>query len=137
MAFKNSLLLYVITFVCFFLIDLTWLGLIAKGFYRKHLVSLMTSRVNWAAAVLFYLLFIFGLLVFVVRPGVVDDAPLRALLLGALLGLVCYATYDLTNLATLKDWPMIVTVVDLIWGTVLGGAVSLISVLIGRAVLNY
>ena len=137
MAFKNSLLLYVITFVCFFLIDLTWLGLIAKGFYRKHLGSLMTSRVNWAAAVLFYLLFIFGLLVFVVRPGVVDDAPLRALLLGALLGLVCYATYDLTNLATLKDWPMIVTVVDLIWGTVLGGAVSLISVLIGRAVLNY
>jgi uncharacterized membrane protein len=137
MSFKNGLLLFAITFVCFFLIDMIWLGLIAKGFYRKHLGELMSSRVNWAAAILFYLLFIFGLLVFVVQPGALENTPLHALLMGALLGLVCYATYDLTNLATLKNWPIIVTVVDLIWGTVLGGAVSVISVLIGRAVLNF
>lgn len=137
MSFKNSLLLYVITFACFFLIDMIWLGFIAKNFYRKHLGDLMTSRVNWAAAILFYLLFIFGLLVFVVQPGVIENTPLHALLMGALLGLVCYATYDLTNLATLKDWPVVVTVVDLVWGTVLGGAVSFFSVLIGRAVLKF
>jgi uncharacterized membrane protein len=63
-------------------------------------------------------------------------APINALFFGALLGLVSYATYDLTNLATLKDWPLIVTVVDLIWGTVLGGVVSYVSALLGRALLK-
>jgi len=136
MAFKNSFLLYVITFICFFLIDMIWLGLIAKNFYRKHLGDLMSSRINWTAAVLFYLLFIFGLVVFVVQPAVLQNSPLNALLLGALLGLVCYATYDLTNLATLKDWPLLVTVVDLIWGAVLGASVSLVSTLLGRMLLK-
>jgi uncharacterized membrane protein len=97
---------------------------------------MMTSKVNWIAAILFYLLFIVGLLVFVIRPALSGGAPLQALFYGALFGLISYATYDLTNLATLKDWPVIVTVVDLIWGTVLGGAVSFISVLLGRALLK-
>ena len=132
MSIKNTILLYVITFICFFLIDMVWLGLVAKGFYRKHLGEALSSRVNWTAAVLFYLLFIFGLVVFVVRPMTIQNSPLNALFLGALLGLVCYATYDLTNLATLKDWPLAVTVVDLIWGTALGASVSFVSVLIGR-----
>jgi len=136
MSLKNSLLLYAITFVCFFLIDMIWLGLIAKGFYHKHLGGMMSSRVNWAAAVLFYLLFILGLVIFVVQPALLENSPLNALLFGALLGLVCYATYDLTNLATLKDWPLVVTIVDLVWGTVLGGSVSLISVLAGRGLIK-
>ncbi|MBN1548799.1 MAG: DUF2177 family protein [Syntrophaceae bacterium] len=136
MSVKNTILLYVITFVCFFLIDMVWLGVVAKGFYRRHLGEMLSSRVNWIAAILFYLLFIFGLVVFVVRPMTIQNAPLNALALGALLGLLCYATYDLTNLATLKDWPLVVTVVDLIWGTVLGASVSLVSVLLGRMLIK-
>jgi len=137
MSIKNTILLYLITFVCFFLIDMVWLGLIAKGFYRKHLGEMLSSKVNWAAAILFYILFIFGLVVFVVRPAAIQNSPLNALLLGALLGLICYATYDLTNLATMKNFPLVVTVVDMIWGTVLGASVSLVSVLISRWLLRF
>ena len=96
----------------------------------------MAPKVNWGAAMLFYLLFIVGLLIFVIRPALAAGAPLNALLYGALLGLISYATYDLTNLATLKDWPLVVTIVDLIWGTVLGGVVSYVSTLLGRALLK-
>ncbi len=128
--------LYFITLAVFFVIDMIWLGVVAKEFYRRHLGSLMSPRVNWWAAIIFYLLFIFGLLVLVIRPALMDGVPLNALLYGALFGLVSYATYDLTNLATLKDWPLIVTVIDLIWGTVLGGVVSFFSTLVGRAILK-
>jgi uncharacterized membrane protein len=136
MAFKQMILLYFITLVVFFVIDMIWLGLVAKGFYRRHLGALMSPDVNWIAAMLFYLLFIIGLLVFAIRPALVAGLPINALFYGALLGLISYATYDLTNLATLKDWPLIVTVIDLIWGTVLGGVVSYISTLLGRALLK-
>jgi len=136
MSFKQMVLLYLIALVVFFVIDMIWLGVVAKGFYRRHLGSLMSPKVNWISAVLFYLLFIVGLLVFVIRPALMAGVPLNALFYGALLGLISYATYDLTNLATLKDWPLIVTVIDLIWGTVLGGVVSYVSALIGRALLK-
>ena len=129
-------LLYFITLFVFFVIDMIWLGLVAKGFYRRNLGPLMTPKVNWISASLFYLLFIVGLLVFVVRPALVSEAPLHALFYGALFGLISYATYDLTNLATLKDWPLLVTVADLIWGTFLGGVVSFISALLGRTLLR-
>jgi uncharacterized membrane protein len=132
MTFKQMVLLYLITLVVFFLIDMVWLGAVARGFYRKHLGSLMSPKVVWPAAVLFYLLFIVGLIVFVVRPALVQGEPLQALFLGALFGLISYATYDLTNLATIKDWPLIVTVIDLVWGACLGGLVSLVSVLAAR-----
>ena len=137
MTFKQSLILYLITFAVFFAIDMVWLGLVAKGFYRRHLGPLLSPKVNWTAAILFYLLFIFGLLVFIVRPAVLAGAPARAFLLGALLGLIAYATYDLTNLATLKDWPLLVTVIDLVWGIVLGGTVSGLAALIGRRLLKF
>ena len=136
MSFKTGLILYFVTLAVFFAIDMVWLGLVAKGFYRRHLGYLMSPKVNWAAALLFYLLFIAGLLVFAVRPAIAAGAPLQALWLGALLGLVCYATYDLTNLATVKDWPLIVTAVDLAWGTVLGGVVAFVGASIGRALLG-
>lgn len=136
MTGKQMLIMYLITLAVFFLIDMIWLGVVAKGFYRRHLGPMLSSRVNWAAAFLFYLLFIVGLLVFAVKPALAGGEPLRALYLGALLGLISYATYDLTNLATLKDWPLVVTIVDLIWGTVLGGAVSFVSALVGRSFLK-
>jgi uncharacterized membrane protein len=136
MTIRQTILLYFITLAVFFLVDMTWLGLVAKTFYRKHLGFLMGPKVVWPAAILFYLLFIAGLLVFAVRPALAAGAPLKALLLGAFLGLVAYATYDLTNLATLKGWPLVVTIVDLVWGTVLGGTVSWLSVLAGRGLLK-
>lgn len=136
MTIRQTVLLYFITLTVFFLVDMVWLGVVAKTFYRKHLGFLMGPKVVWPAAILFYLLFIAGLLVFAVRPALAAGAPLKALLLGAFLGLVAYATYDLTNLATLKDWPVVVTVVDLVWGTVLGGMVSWLSVLAGRGLLK-
>jgi uncharacterized membrane protein len=136
MSLKQTLILYFITLAVFFLIDMIWLGVVAKGFYRRYLGYLMSPQVKWAAAILFYLLFIAGLLVFAVRPSLLGGTPLGALGLGALLGLICYATYDLTNLATIKDWPLLVTVIDLIWGTILGGSVALVSVLLGRWLLK-
>lgn len=136
MSFKQMVILYLITLAVFFLIDIVWLGVVAKNFYRLHLGTMLSPKVNWGAAILFYLLFIAGLLIFVIRPALVQGAVLPALLLGALFGLISYATYDLSNLATLKDWPLIVTVVDLVWGTTLGGLVSLISTLLGRWLLR-
>lgn len=136
MTIKQMLVLYLITLAVFFLIDMVWLGIVAKGFYRRQLGSMLSPKVNWAAAVLFYLLFIVGLIVFAIRPALVGGEPLKALFLGALLGLISYATYDLSNLATLKDWPLVVTIVDLVWGTVLGGAVSFVSAIIGRGLLK-
>ena len=122
--------LYCIALPIFFGLDMVWLGVAAKNFYAKQIGFLMAPKVNWAAAILFYLLFLAGLVVFVIAPAVEKDSWVRALMLGALFGLITYATYDLTNLATLKDWPLALTVVDLIWGTVLAGSVSVGTYLI-------
>ena len=116
--------LYLIALPVFFAIDMVWLGLVAKGFYRQQIGSLMRANVNWPAAIVFYLLFILGLVVFVVAPALDKGSWARALLYGALFGLITYATYDLTNLATLRDWPVLLTVVDLIWGAALAAGVS-------------
>jgi uncharacterized membrane protein len=132
MSFKQAVLTYLIAFAVFFAVDMVWLGLVAKGFYRRHLGDMLSPKVNWTAAILFYLLFIAGLVVFAVKPVLLKGGTWEAAGLGALLGLICYATYDLTNLATLKDWPVIVTVVDLVWGTVLGGVVSVSTVGLAR-----
>ena len=124
--------LYFATLVAFFAIDLVWLGLVARTFYRKHLGFLMAPQVNWPAALIFYLLFVVGILVFAVLPGLEAGSLKTALLRAALFGLIAYATYDLTNLATLKDWPLIVTAVDLVWGTLLSVAVSCVAYLAGK-----
>jgi len=115
---------YSLTLLIFLAVDFLWLGLIAKQFYQRYLGHFFSEQVNWAAAFLFYLLFVFGLMVFVIFPAIKADAFKQALLLGMLYGLVTYATYDLTNLALLKDWPLKVVVVDILWGIVLSGIVS-------------
>jgi len=124
--------LYFTTLIAFFAIDMVWLGLVARTFYRKQLGYLLTPNTNWAAALIFYFLFIAGILVFVVLPGLEDNSLKSTLLHAALFGLVTYATYDLTNLATVKDWPLAVTIVDLIWGMVLSTAVSWVGILAGK-----
>ena len=134
MTLKNTLFMYLLTFAVFFLIDMVWLGLVAKDFYRRQLGGMLSAKVIWPAAILFYLLFIAGLLLFVIVPA--HGNALQALWKGAVFGLIAYATYDLTNLATLKDWPLTVTLVDLVWGTVLGGAVSFFSTILGRGLFK-
>ena len=119
--------LFLIALPVFFLIDIVWLVLVAKKFYQEQIGFLMKPDVNWFAAIIFYFLFIAGLVVFVISPAVSKNSWVHALLFGALFGLITYATYDLTNLATLKDWPLLVTVVDLIWGTVLASSISVIT----------
>jgi len=124
--------LYLATLVAFFAIDMIWLGLVARTFYRKHLDFLLAPTPNWIAAIAFYLLFVLGILALVVVPGLEDDSLKTTFLRAALFGLITYATYDLTNLATVKGWPVLVTVVDLAWGTVLSVTVSLVSFGVGK-----
>ncbi len=119
--------LYLLTIPVFFVIDIIWLALVAKGFYGKHLGYLMAESVRWPAAVVFYMLYIAGLVLFSLMPAFEKQSLARALLLGGALGLIAYSTYDLTNYATIRDWPLIVVVVDLAWGTALSAAVSAIS----------
>lgn len=117
--------------------DALWLGLVAKQFYAKYLGYLMAPSVQWWAAALFYALFAVGVTYFVVMPlsGIPAVSALKVFAVGALFGLVAYATYDLTSQALIREWPLIVTVVDLAWGAVLTGAVSTVAwwfVRIGR-----
>ena len=116
----------------FFAIDILWLVFIAKKFYQDQIGFLMKPDINWPAAIIFYLLFIAGLVLFVISSAVEKHSWTHALLFGGLFGLITYATYDLTNLATLKDWPVIVTIVDLTWGTVLAASVSVITYFIAE-----
>jgi uncharacterized membrane protein len=136
MSLKQTVLSYVIALAVFFAVDMVWLGLVAKGFYRRYLGTMLSPKVNWPAAILFYLLFIAGLVVFVIKPVLLKGGTLEAAVLGAFFGLICYATYDLTNLATLKDWPVVLTIVDLVWGSVLGGGVSVLTVILARPLLK-
>lgn len=119
--------IYFIALPVFFVFDMVWLGLAAKKFYGEQIGFLMKTNINWLAAIIFYLLFIAGLVFFVISPAVEKKSWLNALFVGALFGLLTYSTYDLTNLATLKDWPLLLTVVDIIWGMALSASVSLIS----------
>ena len=122
--------LFVIALPVFFVIDMIWLVLVAKNFYREQIGFLMTPDIKWYAAIIFYLLFIAGLITFVISPALEKNSWTHALLFGAFFGLVTYSTYDLTNLSTVRDWPVLVTIVDLIWGMVLSASVSVITYLI-------
>ncbi len=106
---------------------MAWLILVAKKFYQQQIGFLMKPDINWFAAIIFYLLFIAGLVIFVISPAVEKHSWVHAVLFGAFFGLITYSTYDLTNLATMKDWPLLITVVDLIWGTVLAASISCIT----------
>lgn len=124
--------LYLALLAAFVAVDAVWLGLVASGFYRDQLGHLLAAEVNWLAAGVFYLLFIAGVQLFVVEPGLQRGALGWTLRRAAFFGLVTYATYDLTNLATIRSWPVLVSVVDLVWGAVLCTIVSLVGFLAGR-----
>ena len=122
--------LYLIALPVFFIIDMLWLGVVAKNFYRNQIGFLMKTNINWAAAIIFYLLFIAGLVYFVLMPSMEKRSLSLLLTAATFFGLLTYSTYDLTNLATLKDWPLLVTIIDIIWGMFLSVSVSLISYLV-------
>lgn len=119
--------LYVLTVPVFFAVDLIWLGFIAKKFYRNHLGFILSPDVNWSAAIVFYAIYILGILIFAVIPATEQRSLGKALLFGSLYGFFTYATYDLTNMATIKNWPLKVVVVDILWGVFLCSMVASIS----------
>lgn len=118
------LLTYLLTVPVFFAIDMVWLGLIAKDLYQKQIGHLLSSNVNWVAAGVFYLVYIYGIVFFAVLPGVEKDSIRTVITNAALFGAIAYATYDLTNLATLKNWPTTIVYIDIIWGAVLSTLVA-------------
>jgi uncharacterized membrane protein len=122
---------YAVAIVTFFALDLLWLGVVAKGFYRTQMGHLLRPDVQWGPALLFYLIFVAALVVFVVQPAMEKQSLRHALLYGAFFGLATYAAYDLTNLALAKDFPTIVAVVDLAWGAVLSATVAAVAYKVG------
>jgi uncharacterized membrane protein len=125
---------FIITMVVFLAIDMLWLQVISKSFYAKHLGYIMTDQVKIAAAFIFYFIFVIGIIYFVINPALTKESWQYALFAGMFFGLITYATYDLTSLAVIKDWPLIITVVDLIWGTFLSGTTALVSYMLIRLI---
>lgn len=115
---------YLATAAVFFGLDFVWLGKVATTFYRSQLGDMMRERPDFLAAGAFYLIYIGGIVYFAVQPYISGGSWTQALLSGAILGLIAYGTYDITNLATLKNWPLAMSLVDMAWGTVLTGVAA-------------
>jgi uncharacterized membrane protein len=124
MNIKSTIISYLLTFIVFLIVDMFWLGIIAKNLYQKYLGGFLTDSVNWTAALIFYLIYVVGISIFAIYPAVNKDSAFNAILMGALFGIFTYATYDLTNLATLKGWPLSIVFIDILWGSVLSAIVS-------------
>ncbi|MCA1756003.1 MAG: DUF2177 family protein [Bacteroidales bacterium] len=125
MNIKSIIIGYFLTFIVFLMVDMLWLGVIAKNLYQKYLGAFLSDRVNWTAAFIFYLIFVVGIMIFAIYPAVNKGSVFYAVIMGALFGFFTYATYDLTNLATLKEWPLPIVFIDILWGTVLSAIVSI------------
>jgi len=121
---------YLATAAIFLLVDFVWLAYVAKNFYASRLGPLLLDKPNLTVAAAFYAIYVIGVVIFAVAPALQSGSWKTALIYGALFGLFTYGTYDMTNLATLKNWSVTVTVVDIIWGTVLTGASALLGYLI-------
>jgi uncharacterized membrane protein len=128
----DLLKLYAGMTVVFFAIDLVWLGVVAQSFYQRQIGFLLAEDIRWGAALLFYAIYIAGILVFAVLPGLDADALARTAALGAFLGFFAYATFDLTSLALFEGFPARVVVVDMAWGTVLTATVASAGYVIGN-----
>jgi uncharacterized membrane protein len=126
------LLAYVATAIVFFGLDLLWLGMIAKSFYREQLGDLLSDRPDLAVSGLFYVVYVGGIVLFVIQPALQSQSWATALILGILLGMMAYGTYDMTNLATLRGWPVAMSVVDLAWGSMLTGLSATVGYLAVR-----
>jgi uncharacterized membrane protein len=123
----SLILTYVVTLIVFTGIDFVWLGYIAQGYYRSQIGHLIADKVNMTGAIAFYAVYALGLMLFAIQPAIFAGGPLKALTTGALFGLFCYATYDLTNLATLKNWSLPLSLLDIAWGAILSGVTAAIA----------
>ncbi len=132
MNYLNYAKLYLVAVLIFFLIDLLWLGVIGKGIYQKYMGHLMRPTPNWPVAIIFYLLFIIGLIIFAIYPAIANKSWTYALCYGAMYGFFTYMTFDLTNWAVLKDWPWQIVIIDIVWGIVLSTSVTLATYFIGK-----
>ena len=124
MNIKSIIISYLLTLIVFLVVDLLWLGIIAKSLYQKYLGDFLSDKVNWTAAVIFYFIYVTGISIFAIYPAVNKGSVYNAILMGALFGIFTYATYDLTNLATLKGWPLPIVFIDICWGAVLSAIVG-------------
>ncbi|MBK5967393.1 MULTISPECIES: DUF2177 family protein [Thiorhodovibrio] len=124
--------LYLLTVPVFFAVDMVWLGWLAADFYQQQIGHLLSEQVNWAAALAFYLLYIVGILMFAVVPGLRRQSLVHTLAMAPAFGLFTYATYELTNMATLPDWPLNLVLIDTLWGMALCTMVASLSYLLGR-----
>lgn len=118
---SKYLVMYGVTAVVFLAVDFVWLSVVARGMYADQIGSMLREQPNFAAAGIFYLAFAAGIVYFAVAPAVAQGNPTVALINGAILGVLAYATYDVTNYSTLKDWPIMISVIDTLWGTALTG----------------
>jgi uncharacterized membrane protein len=129
---RQVIIQYVIVFAVFLAIDFVWLSNASRWFYYPEIGQLLREKPNFLVAFIFYALYAVGLLVLVVQPALNHEGIGRALMWGALFGLVAYATYDMTNLATMKGFTTRIAIIDMVWGTVLSASVSTIAVLLIR-----
>ena len=130
-------LVYAVTACVFFVADLFWLGLAAKGLYQRQVGGLMRDQVNWIAAVAFYVIYIGGIQIFVMIPALQNGTGIvHAAVMGGLLGFFAYSTFDLTGLALLRNWTLAITMVDMAWGTILTGSTVAITLWLVRAVFK-
>ena len=118
---------FVLTFFVFMGIDLIWLGIIAKPLYRYYMGDLLRPVFYWPAAVLFYSLFIIGLIIFAIEPAIIAKDTKKAVVMGGLFGFFTYMTYELTNWAVLKNWPAGIVPIDILWGVILSASVCGVS----------
>ncbi len=116
----------------FLFIDLLWLGVIAKNIYKNQIGSFMRETPNWPAAIIFYALFIVGVIIFCVLPAVEKNSLNHAIIYGALFGFFTYMTYELTNYAVLKNWPLAIVPIDIVWGVILTAIISTVGFLIAK-----
>ena len=124
---------YVVTLIVFLCLDFIWLGFIAKDFYGSQLENFMRVNINYAAAIIFYIIYVGGIIFFAVEPALAESSWIRAAVNGAILGLIAYGTYDLTNFATLKNWPLNISLVDMFWGSCLTCLSSVIGFFITKS----
>ncbi|MBJ2159860.1 DUF2177 family protein [Variovorax sp. IB41] len=120
----KHLVAWAATFIVLLVIDMLWLGVVAKNMYQQAMGDLMSPEPRLAFAAVFYLLYPIGLLVFAILPGIDAQSVTRAAVLGGLFGLFCYSTYDLTNLAVIRNWPLGLSFIDIAWGTLVSGVAA-------------
>ncbi len=123
---------YISTTVIFLAIDALWLGIVAKNFYAQQLGDLMAKSIKFHIAAIFYLVYTVGIVVFAIGPALEAEKIVLAIGYGALFGFLAYGTYDFTNMATIRDWPTIVSVVDILWGTFITSVSATLGYLITR-----